>query len=596
MSPLDRRGAVNADVLSPDGLSSKGVSLGDNIQEAGSTDYARLLDQYGGMGDLVEGEVVKGKVLKVTSSEVIVDVGYKSEGMISIEEFIGLDGSIDVKPGDEIDVLLEFAEDHEGHVVLSREKAERIKAWDGIEKAFTEQSILTGVVIDRIKGGLSVDIGVKAFLPGSQIDVKPVKNLDNFRGQTVECKVIKISKRRGNIVLSRKIVLEEQQSSRKRHILDVLQEGSIVSGTVKNITDYGVFVDLGGIDGLLHITDISWGRVNHPARIFSLGSQIKVKVLKFDREKERVSLGYKQLLPDPWASAAERYGAGTRVQGRVVSLTDYGAFLEIEEGIEGLVHVSEMSWNKRIKSPSKLLSLGDILGAVVLDVNAKERRMSLGLKQIAPDPWTTVADRYSVGTLVTGRVRNLTDFGAFIEVEDGIDGLVHISDLSWTRKLKHPSEILKKGDQVNVVVLHIDAENHRLSLGIKQLQPDGWEEFISKYQIGDLIRGTVLRFTSFGVFVELENGIEGLCHISQLEEKGDPTPKEPLAVGESYDFKIIKLQPHEKKIGLSLKAVTEPTARQEIHSYVAKASAQAASTIGEMTSLQQQQADDMNKQ
>jgi len=596
MSPLDRRGAVNAAVRSPNGASSKGANLGDNTQENGSTDYERLLDQYGGMGDLIEGEVVKGRVLKVTSSEVMVDVGYKSEGMISIQEFIGSDGSVNVKAGDEIDVLLEFAEDREGHVVLSREKAERIKAWGDIEKAFTQQSILTGVVIDRIKGGLSVDIGVKAFLPGSQIDVKPVKNLDSFRGQAVECKVIKINKRRGNIVLSRKIVLEEQQSERKRHILDVLQEGSIVNGTVKNITDYGVFVDLGGIDGLLHITDISWGRVTHPGRIFSLGSQVKVKVLKFDREKQRVSLGYKQLLPDPWASAAERYEVGTRVHGKVVSLTDYGAFLEIEEGIEGLIHVSEMSWNKRIKSPAKLLSLGDTVEAVVLDVNAEERRMSLGLKQIAPDPWTTLSDRYSVGTLVNGRVRNLTDFGAFIEVEDGIDGLVHISDLSWTRKIKHPSEILRKGDQVNAVVLHIDSENHRLSLGIKQLQPDAWEEFFARYQIGDLIRGTVVRFTSFGVFVELENGIEGLCHISQLEEKGDSTLKEPPAVGGTYDFKIIKLQPLEKKIGLSLKAVTELMARQEMNSYAAKASAQGVSSVEEMTSLKQPHADDVKKE
>jgi len=593
MSSLDRGGTVNAHVLSPNG---KGASLGENIQENGSTDYAQLLDQYGGVGDLIEGEVVKGKVLKVTSSEVIVDVGYKSEGMISIREFIGLDGVVNVRAGDEIDVLLEFAEDREGHVVLSREKAERIKVWDDIEKAFTEQSILTGVVIDRIKGGLCVDIGVKAFLPGSQIDVKPVKNLDNFRGQTVQCQVIKINKRRGNIVLSRKIVLEEQQSKRKSYILGVLQEGSIVFGIVKNITDYGVFVDLGGIDGLLHISDIAWGRVNQPARLFSLGSQIKVKVLKFDRERERVSLGYKQLLPDPWASAGERYGIGTRVQGRVVSLIDYGAFLEIEDGIEGLIHVSEMSWNKRIKSPSKLLSLGDAVEAVVLDINAEGRRMSLGLKQIAPDPWTTLADRYSVGTLVTGRVRNLTDFGAFIEVEDGIDGLVHISDLSWTRKVKHPSEMLKKGDQVHTVVLHIDAENHRLSLGIKQLQPDVWEQFFAKYQIGDLIRGVVVRFTSFGVFVELENGIEGLCHISQLEEGNDPTAKEQLVVGGSYDFKIIKLQPHEKKIGLSLKAVIELRAKQEINSYVAKASAQGASTSGEMTGLQPRHTNDPKKE
>jgi small subunit ribosomal protein S1 len=550
-------------------------SPGDQtIQEDSPSDYARLLDQYGSVGSLAEGEVVKGRVLKVTAAEVVIDVGYKSEGMIPLQEFIDSDGFVKVKAGDEIDVLLEFAEDQEGHIVLSREKAERIKVWEDIERVFNDQVIVTGLVVDRIKGGLSVDIGVKAFLPGSQIDVRPVKNLDSYRGQTVECKIVKINRRRGNIVLSRKAVLEERNSSRTQTLLGLLQEGAVVQGVVKNITDYGVFVDLGGIDGLLHITDISWGRASHPSKVFALGSEVRVKVLKFDRERQRVSLGYKQLCPDPWESALERYPLGARVQGRVINLTDYGAFLEIEEGVEGLVHISEMSWNKRIKSPSRLLSIGDLVEAIVLDISPQERRLSLGLKQTEPDPWKTLAGRYSVGSVITGEVRNLTDFGAFIEVEDGIDGLVHISDLSWTRKVKHPSETLKKGEHIRVLILRMDAENHRLSLGIKQLQPDIWEEFFSKHRVGELVRGRVTHFAPFGAFVELEGEIEGLCHVSQLQEKWNPESTELLAVGESYDFKIIRLLPHERRIELGLKATTELTEKGGVISFAARAGAQ----------------------
>ncbi len=541
------------------------------------SDYSQLLDQYGGFGSPAEGEVVRGTVLKVTPNEVIVDVGYKSEGMIPLQEFIRTDGTIDVKPGDQIDVLLEFAEDRDGHVVLSREKAERIKIWDDIENAYHQQSLVKGVVVDRIKGGLTVDISVKAFLPGSQIDTKPVKNLDDLVGQQVECRVIKISRKRGNVVLSRKIVLEEQNSQRKRHLLESLREGSSVPGTVKNITDYGVFVDLGGIDGLLHVTDMSWGRVSHPSKLFSVGSEIQVLVLKFDRQRERVSLGFKQLVADPWDTVAERYTIGARVQGRVVSLTDYGVFLEIAEGVEGLIHVSEMSWSKRIKSPSKLFSLDDSVEAVILGVNIQDRRLALGLKQMEPNPWTALSERYPAGSVITGKVRNLTDFGAFIEVEDGIDGLVHISDLSWTRKVKHPSEILKKGDQVDAVVLKVDVENHRLSLGVKQLQPDFWQEFFSRHKVGDLLRGTIVRFASFGAFVEIENGIEGLCHISQLEERGN-APSQDLALGSSHDFQIIKLHPQEHKIGLSLRIVMDLQGQPELTvPYLAKANAQAAS-------------------
>jgi small subunit ribosomal protein S1 len=592
MFQFDSENALDSPELAEQKGTASGGSSGNSLlQENGLMDYERLLDQYGGMGSLVEGDVVKGKVLKVTSSEVVVDVGYKSEGVIPIQEFIGSGGAIQIKPGDEVEVLLEFTEDREGHIVLSKEKAERLRVWDDIEKAFQEQSTVTGVVIDRIKGGLSVDIGVKAFLPGSQIDIRPVKNLDSFKGQQVQCKVIRVNKRRGNIVLSRKIVLEEEAIRRRQQLLETLQAGAIVNGIIKNMTDYGVFVDLGGIDGLLHITDISWGRIDHPARIFSLGSEIQVKVLKFDREKERVSLGYRQLIPDPWESAGLKYPVGTKVQGKVVSLADYGAFIELDEGVEGLVHISEMSWNKRIKSPSRLLSVGDIVEAVVLEINPAERKMSLGLKQMEPDPWTTLTDRYVVGSILNGKVRNLTDFGAFIEVEDGIDGLVHISDLSWTRRVKHPSEILRKGEEVSTVVLHIDAKNHRLALGIKQLQPDAWEQFFAKYQVGDLIKGTVSRYTSFGAFVELENGIEALCHVSQLVEDS-----EPLAVGNTYDFRIIRLQPNEKKIGLSSKALAQPSTSADSSSYLPKANVQVASGFGEAIHFQPKQIEELKKE
>jgi len=527
-------------------------SVEEGSLDSNPRDYERLLDQYSHVESPAEGEVVKGRVLKVNPAGVVVDVGCKSEGIIPVEEFLDADGSINVKPGDEIDVLLEFAEDGEGHVVLSREKAERLKAWDDIERAFNNQLVMTGLVLGRIKGGLSVDIGVKAFLPGSLVDIRSVKNLDGYRGQTIECKIIKINKRRGNIVVSRKLVLEEQRYHRRNSILTRLQEGLVVEGVVKNITDYGVFVDLGGIDGLLHVTDISWGRASHPSMTFDLGSRIQVKVLKFDREKERVSLGYKQLVPDPWESVSQRYPIGTRVQASVVSLTDYGAFLEIEPGVEGLVHVSEMSWNKRIKTPSRLVSVGDTVTAVILDLHPQERKLSLGLKQTGPDPWVTLNERYKVGTVVAGQVRNLTDFGAFLEIEEGIDGLVHISDLSWTRRVRHPSELLKKGEWVRAVILRLDVESHRLSLGIKQLQADVWEEFFSKHQVGDLVQGRVTHFASFGAFVELQNGIEALCHSSEFEERGQELNAPPLLLDQSHNFRIIRVLPHERKIGLSL--------------------------------------------
>src|SRR5712671_2159910 len=448
-------------------------------QGEGDENYEQLLDQYGAR-KFAEGEVMKGTVLKITDTEAVVDIGYKSEGVIPVTQFIDGSGQLAIKVGDVIDVLLEDTEDGDGHIVLSKEKAEKVKVWEEVEKAFNENLIIRGRVIERIKGGLSVDIGVRAFLPGSQIDVRPVKNLDYLRGKEIACRVIKLNRKRGNIVLSRKVVLETEEARKKAFTLEVLKEDAEVRWTVKNITDYGVFVDLGGIDGLLHVTDLSWGRVNHPSELFNVGDEITVKILKYDREKERVSLGYKQLQADPWSLVRHQYPPGARVKGKVVNLTDYGAFVELEPGVEGLIHVSEMSWSKRVKHPSKLLQMAQDVEAVVLDVDMDNRRISLGLKQTEPDPWSTLSERYTIGSVIAGRVRNLTDFGAFIEVEDGIDGLVHVSDIS-PRRIKHPSEVLKKGERVDAVILNIDTDNHRLSLGIKQLQPDIWEQFFTSH-------------------------------------------------------------------------------------------------------------------
>lgn len=527
--------------------------------------YEQLLDQYG-TRRFAEGEVMKGTVLKITETDVVVDIGYKSEGVIATSQFLDPSGHLTVKVGDTIDVLLEDTEDPDGHIVLSKEKAEKVKIWEEVEKAHNENTIIRGRVIERIKGGLSVDIGVRAFLPGSQIDVRPIKNLDAFRGKEIECRVIKLNRKRGNIVLSRKLVLETEQARKKAFTLEVLKEDAEVRGTVKNITDYGVFIDLGGIDGLLHVTDLSWGRVNHPSEMFQVGDEINVKVLKYDREKERVSLGYKQLTPDPWTLVRQIYPVGARVTGRVVNLTDYGAFIELEPGVEGLIHVSEMSWSKRVKHPSKLLQMAQDVEAVVLDVDMDNRRISLGLKQTEADPWTTLAERYAIGSVIAGRVRNLTDFGAFIEVEEGIDGLVHVSDIS-PRRIKHPSEVLKKGERVEAVILNIDTDNHRLSLGIKQLQPDVWEQFFTNHGVGDPVRGRIVRHAPFGVFVELDEGIEGLCHVSEIDEAERTNLETRFRLGEEGEFKIIKLSPTEHKIGLSHKALAEDAERKEYDTY-----------------------------
>ena len=537
---------------------------------------------------LNEEQIVTGKVLKVTAQYVVVDIGYKSEGVIPVAELQDHEGNVTVKRDDEIAVMREPGHTEEGYIHLSHEKAQRLRAWDDIEKAFNDKASVKAHVIDRIKGGLTVDIlGARAFLPGSQVDLRPVRNLDSLKGQDIEVRIIKLNKKRGNIVASRKQLLEEEQSEKRSHILEQLHEDSILTGTVKNLTDYGAFVDLGGIDGLLHITDMSWGRLTHPRDLVQVGDQIQVKVLKFDREKQRVSLGFKQLTPDPWLDASERYPIGAHVSGRVISVTDYGAFIELEQGIEGLVHVSEMTWSKRMKHPSKLVNVGDQVSAVVLNVNPTERRISLGLKQLESNPWESLHEKFPVGTVVEGKVRNLTDFGAFLEIEDGIDGLVHVSNLSWTKRVKHPSEVLKKGDKVKAIVLAIEPDQRRLSLGMKQLQPDVWDTFFEQHRVGDVIHGKVLRLASFGAFVEIADGVEGLCHNSEaVDAQGAPIK---LAAGQDFDFKIIKMNPSEKKVGLSIRAVGEEATRSDVEAYKAPAatsssSSGSGSTIGEFMS------------
>jgi len=511
-----------------------------------------------------EGEVVRGRVIEIRSGEIIVDIGYKSEGTIPIEEFRhGLP-----KPGDEIEVYLEAKEDSEGLIVLSKDKADKIKVWDQISKAYDAGVPVEGRVVEVVKGGLSVDVGVRAFLPGSQVDLRPVKNLGSMLGQQIRAKVIKLNRRRGNVVLSRRVVLEEEREEKKKHTLEVLTEGMTLSGTVKNITDYGAFIDLGGIDGLLHVTDMSWGRIGHPSEIFQVGDTVEVVVLHFDRDSGRVSLGYKQKSSDPWAGVDQRYPVGAKVNGRVVSLTNYGAFVELEPGVEGLVHVSEMSWTRRVRHPSKILNVGDPVEVVVLDVNKATKRISLGMKQIEGDPWSSIDDRIVIGQRVQGKVRNLTDFGAFVELEPGIDGLLHISDMSWTRNIGHPSELLKKGQPIETQVLNIDRENKRISLGLKQIQPDPWDSVASRFPMGSRVRGKVVRLTDFGAFIELEPGIDGLLHISQMSNRPINTPADILNVNDELTLLVIRVDPTERRIGLSLKelahAMMEEPAPQDL--------------------------------
>ena len=508
--------------------------------------------------------IVTGTVIKVTDKHVVVDIGLKSEGLIPLEQVLDVNGVSKFNAGDTVEVVVE-REEPEGGYLVSYEKALRHKVWDKLEEAANTKVPVKGMVLSRVKGGLTVDIGIKAFLPGSQVEVRPVRNLDGYIGTEIEVRVIKLNKKRGNVVISRKEILEEEQNEKKTITLSTLEEGSVFTGVVKNLTDYGAFVDMGGLDGLLHITDMSWGRLTHPRDLVNVGDEIQVKVLKFDKDKQRVSLGFKQLTPDPWLDAIERYPIGAQVRGRILSVTDYGAFVELEQGIEGLVHVSEMTWSKRMKHPSKMVKPGDEVDTIILSVNPNDRRISLGMKQLQDNPWEQLEDKYPTGAIIEGRVRNLTDFGAFIEIEDGIDGLVHVSNLSWTKRIKHPSEVLKKGEKVRAIVLGVEPENRRLSLGVKQLQPDVWDTFFAQHRVGDVIKGKILRTAQFGAFVEIAEGVEGLCHVSEaIDATGKPVS---MDVDTEHEFKIVKMNEEEKKVGLSIRAVGEEASRAEVESY-----------------------------
>ncbi|QUW03897.1 30S ribosomal protein S1 [Chloracidobacterium validum] len=540
-----------------------------------------MLDDYEQTSATVSpGDIVVGQVVSITERGVVVDIGFKSEGLVPKEEFTGPDGELTIARGASVEVMVKQIEGGDGYVELSHADARRHHMWEVIEKAFTDNQTVSGKITERTKGGLQVDLGgITAFLPGSQADIRPLRNLDALLGREMTFRILKLNKKRNNIVLSRKVLLEEETSARKAETLRLLDENVIVSGQVKNLTDYGAFIDLGGIDGLLHVTDMSWGRLPKPSDLFSVGDTVQVKVLKFDRERERVSLGYKQLLPDPWDTVNERFRRNDIVKGRVVSVTDYGAFVELEDGIEGLVHVSEMTWSKRIKHPSKLVSVGDEVEAMVLEVDQSNRRVSLGMKQIQPNPWDSVAQRYSVGSRVSGKVRNLTDFGAFVEIEDGIDGLIHVSDLSWTKRVKHPSDVLKKGQIIEAIITSIDTVNRRLSLSIKDLEPNAWERFFQNHRLGDVVTGKVVRIAGFGVFVEIEEGIEGLCHISELSDQRIDRAESVVSVGQVLPFKILKLDEANRKIGLSARAVGKENDPEDVSNYL---SSETMTSLGEL--------------
>jgi len=529
-----------------------------------------------------EGEIARGKVLAIDDDYVTVDVGFKSEGQVQAWEFMDDDGTIQVAVGDTVEVLVEDAEDMDGRIVLSKEKAERLKVWDEISNAYESDQPVEGTIIARVKGGLSVDIGVKAFLPGSQVDLRPVRNLDGMMGERAKFKIIKFNKRRGNIVLSRRALLETERKRLREGTLSTLEAGQILDGVIKNLTDYGAFIDLGGIDGLLHITDMSWGRINHPSELFNVGDEIKVKVLKFDSESERVSLGLKQIQPDPWVDAALRYPLGKRLSGKVVSLTDYGAFIELEAGIEGLVHVSEMSWTKRVKHPSKVVAVGDDVEAVVLDVDERNRKISLGMKQIEDNPWTVIEAQYPIGSRVKGEVRNITNFGVFVGLDEGIDGLVHVSDISWTEQIKHPGEKFQKGDEVEAIVLKIDKESEKFSLGIKQLEPNPWEDIQRKYPMGSEVTGPVTSVTDFGVFVRLDDGIDGLVYSSELAQERVEKPADVFQEGQEITALVVKVDPSEQKISLSIRAVSDKAERKALQELAAQQSQTQTTTLGDL--------------
>jgi small subunit ribosomal protein S1 len=533
-------------------------------------------------GQFKEGEVVTGVITAVDKDLVLVDIGYKSEGQIRINEFRAEDGTITAKVGDRVEVMVEWWDDEDERVILSKEKAANIKVWENIKKCHDEDGTMRGTISSRVKGGFSVDIGVPAFLPGSQADLRPIRNLDDMVGKTYDFKILKYNRKRSNIVLSRRVLLEKERETKRAATLASIHEGKVLQGIVKNITEYGVFVDLGGVDGLLHITDISWGRVKHPSDLFKIGDQVSVKVLNMDLEKERVSLGMKQLSADPWSTAAQKYPVGSRVTGRVVSLTDYGAFVELQEGIEGLIHVSEMSWTRKVRHPSKVVAVSEEVDAVVLDIKPEARRISLGMKQVAPNPWDVIAEKYPIGTTIEGKIKNITDFGIFIGIDEGIDGLVHISDISWTKRIKHPSELYKKGDVVQAIVLDIEKDNERFSLGIKQLQEDPWKSVGARYRVGTEITGTITNVTDFGIFVELEEGIEGLIHVSEISKEKIKTPVGRFNVGEAITAKVMTINSDERRIGLSIKRLEVEREQSMLSEYVSSMGQSNTTPFGEL--------------
>ncbi len=534
---------------------------------SGEASFSEIFEKAQTTTSVKEGEVVNGAVISINGDFVTVDIGYKMEGLVPLDEFKDMDGKVNVNPGDHVVVYLEKMENEHGVMILSRNKAEIIKAWDSIAEACERDEIISGVCTKKVKGGLEVDIGVKAFLPGSQIDIRPVRNLDKYLGKKLNFKVIKFNKKRGNIVLSRKALLLKEREKMREETLEQLAEGMVVQGVVKNITDYGAFIDLGGMDGLLHITDMSWGRIKHPSELFQVGDEVTVKVLKYDKEKERVSLGLKQVQDNPWDKVPEKYHVGDKVSGKVVSIKDYGAFVELEDGVEGLIHVSEMSWTNKVKHPSKVLEPGTEVECQVLDIDTKNRRISLGLKQLESNPWDLLEQKFPIGSTVEGEVKNVTDFGVFVDIGEGIDGLIHISDLSWSKKVAHPSEAFNKGDKVRAIVLSIDKETEKFSLGIKQLERDPWENIKARYKIGQAVEGKISKVADFGAFVELEEGLEGLIHISELSPDQVTKVTDVVNIGDAVKAEIISIDPRERKIGMSVKALLKSEERANIEQY-----------------------------
>ncbi|MDD9304415.1 MAG: 30S ribosomal protein S1 [Desulfobacter sp.] len=563
-------------------LETQGAVTEPEIELTGEETMEELLGIYeSSLSKFEEGQVVTGTVISVGREMVLVDVGYKSEGQISIQEFIDEDSNVNVNVNDEFEVMIEVWDEEEETVLLSRDKAKKVKVWDAIKVVYDDDGTIEGVITSRVKGGFSVDIGLQAFLPGSQADLRPIRNMDEMVNQTYEFKILKYNKKRNNIVLSRRVLLEAERETMRATTLAAIENDKVMDGIVKNITEYGVFVDLGGVDGLLHITDISWGRVKHPSELFSVGDNITVKILSFDFEKERVSLGMKQLTPDPWTTAVDKYPINSKVEGRVVSLTDYGAFIELEEGVEGLIHVSEMSWTRKIRHPSQMVAVGEQVEAVVLDLKPDNRRISLGIKQTVDNPWEVISQKYPVGTIIEGKIKNITEFGLFIGIDYDIDGLVHISDISWTKRIKHPSEVYKKNDTIQAVVLDIDKGNERFSLGIKQTQADPWETVAERYEVGKEISGEITNLTDFGVFVELEEGIEGLVHVSEISKENIKSPKEHYQIGDSITAKVMNINSDERRIGLSIKRLEDDDDDKYLEEF-AKNTKPSASAFGEI--------------